>query len=164
MNESLSTEVAVAATVNGRAVHRAVPARLSLADFLRDHLGLTGTHLGCEQGVCGACTVMVDGRSVRSCLMLAAQADGAEVTTIEGLDDDEDAARVRAALSRHHGLQCGFCTPGIVVAACELLGQCTRPPVEDEVREALSGNICRCTGYTGIVDAVLEAGQHGVDS
>ncbi|WP_127126819.1 (2Fe-2S)-binding protein [Georgenia sp. SYP-B2076] len=153
------SEVDVRATVNGAAVHRTVPARLSLADFLRDHLRLTGTHLGCEQGVCGACTVMVDGRSVRACLMLAAQADGSEVTTVEGLEDNEHAARLRGALSRHHGLQCGFCTPGIVVAACELLGRCTQPPAEDEVRETLSGNICRCTGYTGIVDAVLEAGQ-----
>ena len=160
MNETAGrTEVTVTTSVNGHEVRRAVPARLSLADFLRDHLSLTGTHLGCEQGVCGACTVLVDGRSVRACLMLAAQVEGSEVTTIEGLKDDEHAARLRDALSRHHGLQCGFCTPGIVVAGCELLGRCNRPPAEHEVREALSGNICRCTGYTGIVDAVLEAAQ-----
>ncbi len=152
-------EVDVTTTVNGRPVQQHVPARLTLADFLRDRLGLTGTHVGCEQGVCGACTVLVDGRTARSCIMLAAQADGSEITTIEGLEDDADAARLRDSLSRHHGLQCGFCTPGIVVAGCELLGRCGRAPSEPEVREALSGNLCRCTGYTGIVDAVVEAGQ-----
>ncbi|MEE6287339.1 (2Fe-2S)-binding protein [Georgenia sp. MJ173] len=156
---SNGTEVEVVTTVNGAKVQQAVPARLSLADFLRDRLGLTGTHLGCEQGVCGACTILVDGSSVRSCLMLAAQADGREVTTIEGLDDDEHAVRLRESLSRHHGLQCGFCTPGVVVAACELLGSCSRAPSEADVRSALSGNLCRCTGYSGIVDAVMEAGQ-----
>ncbi|GAA4287247.1 (2Fe-2S)-binding protein [Georgenia daeguensis] len=158
MNETAgSTQITLTARVNGREVSRAVPVRLSLADFLRDHLGLTGTHLGCEQGVCGACTVLVDGRSVRACLMLAAQAEGSEVTTVEGLEDDEYATRLRDALGRHHGLQCGFCTPGIMVTGCELLARCAVPPAEDEVREALSGNICRCTGYTGIVDAVLDA-------
>jgi len=158
MNESGgSAELTVTTTVNGREVRGAVQARLSLADFLRDHLGLTGTHLGCEQGVCGACTVLVDGRSVRACLMLAVQVEGSEVTTVEGLEDDEVATRLRGALGRHHGLQCGFCTAGIVVAGCELLGRCPGPLAEAQVREALSGNICRCTGYTGIVDAVLDA-------
>lgn len=161
MNETTGgTEITVVTTVNGHEVSRTVPARLTLADFLRDHLGLTGTHLGCEQGVCGACNVLVDGRSTRACLMLAAQAEGSEITTVEGLEGNEHAARLRGALSRHHGLQCGFCTPGIVVTGCELLGQCTVAPSEAEVREALSGNICRCTGYTGIVDAVLEAARH----
>lgn len=154
-----ASETDVALTVNGSPVNRTVPARLTLADFVRDHLGLTGTHLGCEQGVCGACTVLVDGRTVRACLTLAAQVDGSEVTTIEGLDDDEQAQRLRTALSKHHGLQCGFCTPGIVVAACEMLGRCDRAPSEAEVRQTLAGNLCRCTGYTGIVDAVMEAGQ-----
>ncbi|WP_324649444.1 (2Fe-2S)-binding protein [Georgenia sp. H159] len=154
-----SSETDVDVTVNGSPVRRTVPARLTLADFLRDDLGLTGTHLGCEQGVCGACTVLVDGRTVRSCLMLAGQVDGCEVTTIEGLDDDPHAQRLRSSLSTHHGLQCGFCTPGIVVAACEMLGRCGRAPTHEEVRSTLSGNLCRCTGYTGIVDAVVEAGQ-----
>jgi carbon-monoxide dehydrogenase small subunit len=148
----------ITVVVNGRAVEAVVPARLTLADFLRDHLGLTGTHLGCEHGVCGACTVLLDDRSARACLTLAVQVDGAEVTTVEGLRGREMTTRLRSAMSRHHGLQCGFCTPGFMISATELLREETRPkPLDAEcVREALSGNTCRCTGYQGIVRAVLE--------
>jgi carbon-monoxide dehydrogenase small subunit len=151
--------VAVSVTVNGRAVSRSVPPRLILADFLRDELGLTGTHLGCEHGVCGACTVFVDGHSVRACLMLAVQVDGARVDTVEGLDVFEETTRLREAFSERGGLQCGFCTPGFLVTAVELLRDtdADKPLTEESVREALSGNICRCTGYQGIVQAVLDA-------
>lgn len=151
--------VTVTVTVNGRDFRRSVPPRLTLADFLRDELGLTGTHLGCEHGVCGACTVFIDGRSARACLALAAQTDGLRVDTVEGLDQFEETARLRRALSERNGLQCGFCTPGFLVTAVELLRDThtEKPLTEDAVREALSGNICRCTGYQGIVQAVLDA-------
>lgn len=151
--------VEVSVVVNGRLVERTVPARLTLADFLRDELQLTGTHLGCEHGVCGACSVFVDGRGVRACLMLAVQADGTRVTTVEGLDGFEETQRLRQAFSARGGLQCGFCTPGFLVSAVELLRDpdTEKPLTEDSVREALSGNICRCTGYQGIVQAVLDA-------
>lgn len=154
-----SGAVSVTVTVNGRLVSRSVPPRLTLADFLRDELGLTGTHLGCEHGVCGACAVFVDGRSARACLTLAVQADGARVDTVEGLDAFEETARLRAAFSERGGLQCGFCTPGFLVTAVELLRDpdAEKPLTPDSVREALSGNICRCTGYQGIVQAVLDA-------
>jgi aerobic carbon-monoxide dehydrogenase small subunit len=151
--------VAVAVTVNGREFRRSVAPRLTLADFLRDELGLTGTHLGCEHGVCGACSVFIDGRSARACLTLAAQVDGLRVDTVEGLDQFEETPRLRRALSENSGLQCGFCTPGILVTAVELLRDTDteKPLTEEVVREALSGNICRCTGYQGIVQAVLDA-------
>jgi carbon-monoxide dehydrogenase small subunit len=151
--------VAVAVTVNGREFRRSVAPRLTLADFLRDELGLTGTHLGCEHGVCGACSVFIDGRSARACLTLAAQVDGSRVDTVEGLDQFEETPRLRRALSENSGLQCGFCTPGILVTAVELLRDTDteKPLTEEVVREALSGNICRCTGYQGIVQAVLDA-------
>lgn len=151
--------VAVSVTVNGRTVSRSVPPRLTLADFLRDELGLTGTHLGCEHGVCGACSVFVDGRSARACLMLAVQVDGARVDTVEGLEVFEETGRLREAFSERGGLQCGFCTPGFLVTAVELLRDTDvdKPLTEQTVREALSGNICRCTGYQGIVAAVLDA-------
>ena len=158
---TVSATVSVTATVNGVPVQAQVPPRLTLADFLRDVLGLTGTHLGCEHGVCGACSVLVDGRSARACLLLAAQVDGADVVTVEGLERHETAERLRKALTHHHGLQCGFCTPGIVVTATELLEDASspKPLTEESVREALSGNVCRCTGYQGIVRAVLEAAE-----
>ncbi len=150
-------------TVNDRRVYATVPDRLNLADFLRDRLGLTGTHLGCEHGVCGACTVLVDGRSVRSCLMLAVQVHGRTVTTVEGLTAGDRNADLCAAMTREHGLQCGFCTPGFLATAAELLqetvGAAGRPMGtldERVVRECLSGNVCRCTGYTGIVRAVMQ--------
>jgi aerobic carbon-monoxide dehydrogenase small subunit len=152
-------------TVNGRDFERSVPVRRTLADFLREDLGFTGTHLGCEHGVCGACTVMVDGRSARSCLMLAVQASGREVKTVEGLAPPGGMHPVQEAFWEHHGLQCGFCTPGMVIAAAELIAD-NPDPTEDEVREHMSGNICRCTGYHFIVDSVLAAaetmrGEHG---
>ncbi|HVY58134.1 MAG TPA: (2Fe-2S)-binding protein [Xanthobacteraceae bacterium] len=142
--------------VNGRVRQVEVPARTTLADCLRQHLGLTGTHLGCEHGVCGACTVIVDGRAVRSCLMLAVQADGAKIVTVEGLSNDEALTPLQAALRKHHGLQCGFCTPGVVTTLHALLSE---EPFADEerIRDVLSGNLCRCTGYIPIIEAALEA-------
>jgi carbon-monoxide dehydrogenase small subunit len=142
--------------VNGVAVSVEVEPRDSLLDVLRHRLGLTGTHAGCEHGACGACTVLLDGRTVRSCLLLAAQCAGAVVTTIEGVGSPDDLHPVMAAFRRHHGLQCGFCTPGMVLTAIELLGEHPRP-TEAEVRTGLGGNLCRCTGYAGIVAAVLDA-------
>ena len=136
---------------------------MTLADFLRHELRLTGTHVGCEHGVCGACTVLVGGRSVRSCLMLAVQANGREVTTIEGVaPSPTELHPLQQALREHHGLQCGFCTPGVVMTLLEFLKDCPNP-TEEEVRIAISGNLCRCTGYQGIVDAVLAVarGKYG---
>ena len=142
--------------VNGESVEVDVEPRLSLADCLRDVLGLTGTHLGCEHGVCGACTVIVDGQAVRSCLTLAVQADGERITTVEGLSPEAGLSPLQAAFRKHHALQCGFCTPGMVTTAHALLSE--EPDADaDRVREVLSGNICRCTGYVPIVEAVLEA-------
>ena len=148
-----SLEVSMA--VNGRPVERTVDSRRLLADLLRDDLGLTGTHLGCEHGVCGACTVLVDGRPVRSCLMLAVQADGCEVTTVEGITPDGGLTPMQQAFKDHHGLQCGFCTPGFLMTLAGVEPE--EHPDEESVRELLAGNLCRCTGYEGIVDAVLAA-------
>ena len=146
----------VAFEVNGKALEVDVEPRLSLADCLRDVLGLTGTHLGCEHGVCGACTVIVDGEAVRSCLTLAVQVAGENIVTVEGLSRDDDLTPLQAAFRKHHALQCGFCTPGMVTTAHALLSE--EPNADaDRVREVLSGNICRCTGYVPIVEAVLEA-------
>lgn len=147
-------ETTVNVTVNGRAWEAAVEARLTLADFLREKCHLTGTHLGCEHGVCGACTVLVDGAAVRSCLMFAVQADGAEVTTIEGIAaPDGELSSVQAAFRDCHGLQCGFCTPGFIVSVTAFLED-NPSPTDQEIRESLSGNLCRCTGYQGILNAV----------
>lgn len=146
--------VVVRVTVNGRRRELLVPARLSLADLLRDRLGLTGTHLGCEQGVCGACNVLMDGEVVRSCLTLAAQADSCDVTSIEGLSPQAGLSELQQAMAEHGGLQCGFCTPGVVVTLTKLL-ESESPLDENSVRHALAGNLCRCTGYQGIVDAAL---------
>ena len=147
----------VVLTVNGERHETVVETRTTLADCLRHKLGKTGTHLGCEHGVCGACTVLVDGRSARSCLMLAVQAGGTEITTVEGLaSPGGEWHPLQQAFHRHHALQCGFCTAGILTSMIEFLEECPDPS-EDEVREALSGNICRCTGYQGIVKAVLDA-------
>ncbi len=142
-------------TVNGLTHTRAVDARVLMSDFLRHDLGLTGTHVGCEHGVCGACTILLDGRSARSCLTLAIQADGATIETVEGLGRMGDLGRVQQAFRDHHGLQCGFCTPGFLMTITDML---RHHPLEsdDAIREALSGNICRCTGYQHIVDAVRE--------
>jgi carbon-monoxide dehydrogenase small subunit len=147
-------DIEVEVVVNGTRRSATVEPRLTLADFLRERCRLTGTHLGCEHGVCGACTVMVDGAPVRSCLMFAVQADGAEVTTVEGLTGpDGELSAVQCALRDAHGLQCGFCTPGFVVTMTALLRDQPHP-TDDEAREALSGNLCRCTGYQGIMVAV----------
>src|ERR1700724_1738392 len=145
-------------TVNGKAHARIVESRLTLADFLRHELGLTGTHLGCEHGVCGACTVLMDGRSARACLTFAVQADAHDLTTVEGLADQKSGElnALQQAFRDHHGLQCGFCTPGMLITLTELLRD-NSDPTEHDVREALSGNLCRCTGYAGIVDAALAA-------
>jgi aerobic carbon-monoxide dehydrogenase small subunit len=142
-------------TVNGRSVTRRIPARQHLSDFLRDELGLTGAHTGCEHGVCGACTVRVDGMTVRGCLMLAVQANGRKVDTIEGLSDSGEIADLQGAFHRHNALQCGFCTPGMLMSAQELLS--SRPhATRDEIRAHMAGNYCRCTGYQAIVDALEE--------
>jgi aerobic-type carbon monoxide dehydrogenase small subunit (CoxS/CutS family) len=147
----------ISVIVNGKEHKRTVDSRVHLADFLRQELGLTGTHIGCEHGVCGACTVLVDGATARSCLMLAVQADGRRVETIESVASPDGTLHpIQAALSRHHGLQCGYCTPGVVMTLIELQRECGNDPItEDEVRLALSGNLCRCTGYQGMVDAAL---------
>lgn len=142
--------------VNGTAVTAEVEPRTHLADFLRDTLRLTGTHIGCEHGVCGACTVIVSGAAVRSCLMLAVQAEGEKVITVEGLSNDDALTPLQAAFRKHHALQCGFCTPGMLTTAHALLSHEPKADVE-RVREVLSGNLCRCTGYIPIVEAVLEA-------
>jgi len=151
--------------VNSKAMRANVSVRLLLSDFLRHHLNLTGTHVGCEHGVCGACTVIVDGVAVRSCLMFAVQADGCEVTTVEGLGTAKNMHPLQQAFWEEHGLQCGYCTPGMLLVAHELLMK-NPSPTEDEAREAISGNMCRCTGYQNIVKAIMVAAKkmrpHGV--
>jgi aerobic-type carbon monoxide dehydrogenase small subunit (CoxS/CutS family) len=157
----LAREQLIRVTVNGRTSEKAVSVRTSLADFIREQLHLTGTHLGCEHGVCGACTVMVNGRTARSCLMLAVQADGAEIVTIEGLRQADGTRHpMQEAFHQGFALQCGYCTPGMLMTAIELLAD-TPDPSEKEVREALSGNLCRCSGYQAIVAAVLSAARQG---
>jgi carbon-monoxide dehydrogenase small subunit len=152
-------EIAVTVTVNGRAYTERVPPRLLLSDFLRHRLGLTGTHVGCEHGVCGACTVLVDGAAVRACLLLAVQADGTAITTVEGLaPDGERLHPIQQAFREMHGLQCGFCTPGILLSVVELLRD-TPHPDGPAIRRGLAGNLCRCTGYQNIVRAVLRAAE-----
>jgi aerobic-type carbon monoxide dehydrogenase small subunit (CoxS/CutS family) len=150
------TTHAITLTVNGRQRETTVPARLLLSDCLRHTLGLPGTHVGCEHGVCGACTVLMDGRAVRSCLTFAVQADGSRLTTIEGLANGAQLHPIQEAFWEEHGLQCGFCTPGMLMAAHELLSR-NPDPSDDEIREAISGNLCRCTGYTYIVNAIRSA-------
>jgi 2-furoyl-CoA dehydrogenase 2Fe-2S iron sulfur subunit len=147
--------IEISVRVNGRDVRETVEPRLLLSDFLRHRLGLTGTHVGCEHGVCGACTVQLDGSAVRSCLLLAVQVDGSEVRTVEALANGDGLSPLQDAFHRHHALQCGFCTPGILMAADELLA---RPvtPTRDEIVELLSGHLCRCTGYRPIIDAIAE--------
>ncbi len=148
--------IEIALTVNGRRVEELVDDRLLLSDFLRHTLALRGTHVGCEHGVCGACTVQLDGRAVRSCLMLAAQAEGCEVATVEALAEPEGPlSALQDAFRRHHALQCGFCTPGILMSAAELLAS-EGTPTRREIEELLSGHLCRCTGYETIVDAIAE--------
>lgn len=158
-----SDTVSIELTVNGRKLKKTTEARRTLADFLREDLNLTGTHLGCEHGACGACTVLIDGAPARSCLTLAAQAGGSAIVTVEGLADGETLHPLQAAFKRHHALQCGFCTPGFLTAAVALLEEIP-DPTEAQVRDWLSGNICRCTGYQFIVDAVLSAAKEMRDS
>jgi len=143
-------------TVNGKSYERLVEARMMLADFLRGELDLTGTHLGCEHGVCGACTILLNGEAVRSCLLLAVQADGAELLTVEGLAQGNELHPLQKAFHERHALQCGFCTPGFLMTAFAFLKE-TPNPTEAQVREAISGNLCRCTGYLPIVQAILQA-------
>jgi carbon-monoxide dehydrogenase small subunit len=147
-------------TVNGRAYERTVEVRMTLADFLRDELNLTGTHLGCEHGICGACTILFDGEAVRSCLLLAVQADGTNLMTVEGLAQGKELHPLQRAFHENHALQCGFCTPGFLMTAVAFLQE-TQSPTEAQVREAISGNICRCTGYAPIVQAILQARRGG---
>lgn len=148
----------VSMTVNGEAVSREVPVRVSLADFLRGDLGLTGTHVGCEQGVCGACTVRLDGHIVRSCLVFAVQAEGARVETVEGMTATGELAALQSAFHELNALQCGFCTPGMLLTAADLLRR--RPaPTREEIRRHIGGNYCRCTGYHAIVDAIATAAE-----
>jgi aerobic carbon-monoxide dehydrogenase small subunit len=149
----VTTAFAISLVVNGERIEASVLPRLNLADFLRENLKLTGTHVGCEHGVCGACTIRVDGDIVRSCLMLAVQAQGATVETIEGISDSGEVADLQSAFRARNALQCGFCTPGMLMAAQDLLKQSPRPDRE-QIREHLSGNYCRCTGYQAIVDAI----------
>lgn len=151
------TDIEISVVVNGVRRRDRIPPRRTPADYLRETCGLTGTHLGCEHGVCGACSVLLDGAAIRACLVFAVQADGAEVTTVEGLTgSDGTLSPVQQTFRDHHALQCGFCTPGFVVAATVFL-RGTPDPSDDEIREALSGNICRCTGYQGIIRAVRDA-------
>ena len=155
----MSDRRSVTMIVNGQSYTREVETRLTLADFIRHEINLTGTHLGCEHGVCGACTILLDGLSARSCLMLAVQAEGCEITTIEGIAPSEDELHpLQQAFMDNHGLQCGFCTPGMLTTLIEFLRD-NPDPTEREVRVAISGNLCRCTGYQGIVAAALDAAE-----
>ena len=146
----------ISLTVNGTRVSRRVEARQHLVDFLRDDLGLTGSHTGCEHGVCGACTVRVDGDILRGCLMLAVQANGCKVETIEGLSDSGELAKLQKSFHEKNALQCGFCTPGMLLAAQDLILNSKKKPTREEIRIHISGNYCRCTGYQAIVDAIAE--------
>jgi len=155
----MSDRRTISVTINGETYEREVETRLTLADFIRHEVLLTGTHVGCEHGVCGACTVLLDGRTARSCLMLAVQANGHEITTVEGIaPNDTELHPLQQAFQDNHGLQCGFCTPGMLTTLIEFLGD-NPDPTEQEVREAISGNLCRCTGYQGIVAAALDAAK-----
>ena len=152
----MSDKVDIKLRINGRYHAISVEPRKTLVDAIREDCGLTGTHIGCEHGVCGACTVLLDGEAVRSCLMLAVQAEGRSITTVEGLSNDNDLTPLQKSFRKHHALQCGFCTPGMITTAHALLTE--EPDCDaDRVREVLSGNICRCTGYVSIVEAVLDA-------
>ena len=145
-------------TVNGQVHEAVVPARKTLLDFLREDIGLTGTHAGCEHGVCGCCSILLDGEAVRSCLMFAVQANGHKLTTVEGLATGDQLHPLQRAFAEHHGLQCGYCTPGMLIAAYDLLENNPRP-TEAEIREAIAGNLCRCTGYVQIIEAIEAAAR-----
>jgi carbon-monoxide dehydrogenase small subunit len=153
-----AVSLGVALEVNGEQIGMEVPARRLLVHFLRDDLGLTGTHVGCDTGNCGACTIHLNGEPVKSCMLLAVQADGARITTVEGLASDGELTALQRAFNEHHALQCGYCTPGMLMSASALLER-NPSPSEEEVRVALQGNICRCTGYVNIVEAVMAAGN-----
>jgi aerobic carbon-monoxide dehydrogenase small subunit len=155
-----ATSRTVSLEVNGEQIEYDVPARRLLVHFLRDDLGLTGTHIGCDTGNCGACTVHVDGEAVKSCMMLAVQAEGTTIATVEGLAANGELTALQQSFSDHHALQCGYCTPGMLMSATALLAS-NPAPSEDEVRVAIQGNICRCTGYVNIVEAVVAAGADG---
>lgn len=154
----MNEQVTISVTVNGTQYERSVEPRLLLSDFLRHNLGLTGTHVGCEHGVCGACTVLFDGQPIRSCLMFAVQANGHQIMTVEGLGTPEDMHPIQEAFQEAHAVQCGFCTPGFLMTLMPFLAE-NPDPTEWEIREAVSGNLCRCTGYQHIVDAVKLAAQ-----
>ena len=155
----MSDRRTMSVTINGESYEREVETRLTLADFIRHEVLLTGTHVGCEHGVCGACTILLNGRTARSCLMLAVQANGQEITTVEGIaPNDDELHPLQQAFQDNHGLQCGFCTPGMLTTLIEFLDD-NPDPTEQEVREAISGNLCRCTGYQGIVAAALDAAK-----
>jgi carbon-monoxide dehydrogenase small subunit len=158
MNNEQNKLIAIEVTVNGQVYQAEVMPRLHLVDFLRQNLGLTGTHVGCEVGVCGACTVLLNGRSVRACLTFAVQADKAQVETVEGLDDGGKLNPLQQAFTDCHALQCGFCTPGMLMTAEELIRK-KHSPDKEEIREVISGNLCRCTGYETIVDAIYLASR-----
>lgn len=150
--------ITVTLTVNGRTYRADCEPRRTLADFLRHDLGFTGVHVGCEHGVCGSCTITLDGASARSCCLLAAQVDGAEIVTVEGLASDGELHPLQESFRKHHGLQCGFCTPGMLATALELLKE-NPAPTDAEIRQGISGNLCRCTGYQFIVDAIRDAAK-----
>jgi len=159
----MTAKIDIRVVVNGVNHERSVEPRMLLADFLREELGLTGTHIGCEHGVCGACTILLDGDSVRSCLTLAVQADGCEVETVEGLGTVDHLSPLQEKFRQHHALQCGFCTPGMLMTIVDLLRKYPLAS-DEEIREGLSGNVCRCTGYENIVRAVREARDEGVEA
>ena len=154
----ISTEQRITVTINGTTYEREVAARKLLIHFVRDDLDLTGSHIGCDTGNCGACSMLVDGTLVKSCMMLAVQADGASIETVEGLSDGDELNRLQASFREHHGLQCGYCTPGMLMSATALLRE-NPSPSDDEIKKALQGNICRCTGYWNILEAVRAAAQ-----
>ena len=152
------TAHAITVTINGERYERTVLARQLLVHFIRDTLGLKGTHIGCDTGNCGACTIIVNGKTIKSCMMLSAQADGAEIETVEGLSSDGELNDLQEAFHKHHGLQCGYCTPGLLMSATHLLRQNPNPS-EEEIRRGVRGNICRCTGYVNVVKAIEEASR-----
>jgi aerobic carbon-monoxide dehydrogenase small subunit len=156
----MTAKQSVRLTVNGNVYERAVEVRMTLADFLREELNLTGTHLGCEHGICGACTILLEGEAVRACLLLAVQAHGAQLMTVEGLAHGDTLHPLQQAFHEHHALQCGFCTPGFLMTALAFLQE-VPTPTADQVREVISGNICRCTGYAPIIQAIIQASRGG---
>ena len=155
--------IAISLQVNGKAVEATVEPRLTLVDFLRGHLKLTGTHVGCEHGICGACTILLDGAAARACLLLACQLDGHQVTTVEGITPVGELSELQQCFRKHHALQCGFCTPGLLIAAHALLHE-NPAPSREQIRDAISGNLCRCTGYIPIVDAIADAAGSGASA